>query len=107
VVNGAVGRDTATGTYRLYFRPVWCGDGYHITALGMTAWPYVSGYYAFDGLDGTFVDAGCLGCEYLIVRGQGRFSWHPPFIPYVNYNTAWLSLWLTPAGQAYLYSYQE
>ena len=102
----SVGRDTATGSYRLYFRPRWCGNGYVITGFGADAWPYVSMWYQWDGLDGIFTDGGCVGCQYLVVRAQGRFSWHPPFYA-ASHNTAWLSIWLTPAGQAYVYGYNE
>ena len=102
----SVGNDTATGSYRLYFQPYWCGNGYAITGYSGNGWPYVSGWYSWDGWDGSWAVGGCVGCQYIIVRGQGRFSWHPPFVM-ASHNTAWLTIWLTPAGQAYLYGYQE
>ena len=102
----SVGRDTATGSYRMYFRPRWCGNGYAITGLGADAWPYVSMWYSWDGLDGIFTDAGCVGCQYIVVRAQGRYTWTVPNL-YTSHDTTWLSIWLTPAGQAYLYGYKE
>jgi len=103
----SVGNDTVSGSYRLYFRPRWCGNGYAITWFAAEAWPYVSSWYSWNGLDGIFTDSGCVGCQYIVVRAQGRYSWTVPFVNYTSHDTTWLSIWLTPAGQAFLYGYKE
>ncbi len=107
-VTSRVGQDTSTGTYLLYFKPVWCGNGISITGYDLSrAWPYVSGWYSFDGFDGAWLVGGGWGDSHIMPRAQGRFSWHPPIIGYTSYNTAWITLWLTAGGSAFLYGYQE
>lgn len=102
-----VGDNTSTGSYWLYFQPYWCGDYptyQYITAVGdLRHFPYVSGWYGFAGDDGAWVTGGGVWQQYVTVRAQGRFSWNTP-IGYTSNNTAWIELWLAPAGGAFLVS---
>lgn len=98
--SGRAGDDTLTGSYYLYFQPSWCGNGSRVTAiLSTNHYPSVSGWYSFDGDDGAWGTQGCVGCEYIVMVAQGRFSWHAPF--YTSYTTLQEAIWMTGGGVAY------
>lgn len=94
------GDDTSTGSYWLYDRPTWCGNGAWITYRNAsTHFQTVSMWYSADGQAGPYWDGGCVGCTSTHFTLYGYFTWHPPVLP-ASHSTVRLGVWLQAYGSA-------